>query len=153
MKKVKFMAILGAVLLLISLGSGASNRIKFITAGDVTVPIATTYIDGADFTSYVADVRDAKFISITFYVKGNNASCALNVIFKFVSYDSKRDKWDTIDIFDSAGISIPANGTTAVQKSIAVIPDWEKIKLLSIQNQESVATYTVVANASIFIKW
>jgi hypothetical protein len=70
-------------------------------------------------------------------------------VIKFAAFDSKRDKWDTIAYYTE---NVTANGTTAVQKTIPLTPDVERIKLLSVQNQETTSGYTVDVNVSIFIK-
>jgi hypothetical protein len=135
-----------------AISDSAPIRHKFLSS-DITVPINTTWVEGTNFTSKTIMLAYANNASITFYVKGNNAACSKDVIFKFVTFDSLRNKWDTVDIFpSSAGISVTANGTTAVQKTIAINPDFEKIKLLSVQNQETVSGYTVDVNVSIFVK-
>jgi hypothetical protein len=128
------------------------SRENFL-ASDYTVPINSTQIDGAGFNSRQIPLAFAEKAAISFYVKGNHASCSLAIIFKFAAFDSKRNKWDTIDVLNSgSGVSVTANGTTAVQMTIAIEPDFEKIKLLSIQNQETTALYTVDVNVSIFVK-
>jgi len=116
---------------------------------DTSIAINSTEVDGTDFTSKQVPLKHAEYASITMYVKGAHASCAKDVIFKFAAYDSKRDAWDTLHYLTW---SVPANGTSAVQKTVAVNPDVEKIKLLSVQNQETTAGYTVTVNASIFAK-
>jgi len=136
-----------------TVSDSAPARTKFLTA-DITVPIATTWVDGGvGFTSKTIMLAYANYASMTFYVKGGNAGCLKDVIFKFATFDSLRNQWDTVDVFpNAAGISVTANGTTAVQKTIAIHPDFEKIKLLSVQNQETETGYTVNVNVSIFLK-
>jgi len=120
---------------------------------DFTVPINSTQEDGVGFTSKEIPLAFAQSAALSFYAKGNNVGCSKDIIFKFAAYDSKRDQWDTIDVLAlGAGVPITVNGTTTVQKTIAIEADFEKIKLLSIQNQETVAGYTVDVNVSIFIK-
>lgn len=114
---------------------------------DYTVPINTTAVDGSEFVSNHMALGLARFCSLTFFVKGNHASCSKDVVFKIVSFDSKRNQWDTIELMS---VSIAANGSSAVQKTIAIEPDVEAIKLLSVQNQETVAGYTVDVNVSVF---
>lgn len=130
----------------------APTRYKFLSS-DITVPINTTWVDVTDFTSKKYSLAYCIQASATFYVKGNHASCAKDVIFKFAGFDSLRNTWDTIDTLSGGGgVLVAANGTTAVQKSIAINPYFERIKLLSVQNQETVTGYTVDVNVSIFIK-
>jgi hypothetical protein len=127
-------------------------RKKFL-ASDFTVAINSTKVDGTDFTSEQIILGFAEEASLTFFVKGGNAGCSKDVVFKFACYDGLRNKWDTIDYLGAgAGVSVAANGTTEVQKTISFVPNVEKIKLLSVQNQETVAGYTVDVNVSIFIK-
>jgi len=114
---------------------------------DYQVPINTTATDGSEFNSKVAALGLARYASITFYVKGDHASCSKQVIFKIVSFDSKRNLWDTEPLME---VSLAANGTAKVQKTVAFNPDIEAIKLLSVQNQETVAGYTVDVNVSVF---
>ena len=129
----------------------APTRYKFLTS-DITVPINTTWVEGTDFTSKTIMLAYAQSATLTFYVKGNNAACSKDVIFKFVAFDSLRNKWDTIDALGGSGVTVTANGTTAVQITKLLYAYFEKIKLLSVQNQETVAGYTVDVNVSIFIK-
>lgn len=124
------------------------GRYKFIES-DYQIPITTIAVDGSEFNSNKIPLGLARYGSLTFYVKGDHASCSKDVIFKFVSHDSLRDQWDTEPFLE---VSITANGDSVVQKSISINPDFEKIKLLSVQNQETVAGYTVDVNVSIFLK-
>ena len=153
MKKARILIL--AIFLIFSLwtiSDTAPTRYKFLST-DITVPINTTYVEGTDFTSKQIMLAYAKNASVTFYVKGNNASCSKDVIFKFATFDSLRNKWDTADVLNEGlGVSITANGTTAVQKTIAIEADLERLKLLSVQNQETISGYTVDVNVSIFIK-
>jgi len=135
-----------------TVSDSAPARTNFLSS-DITVPINDTWVDGTDFTSKKIMTAYCSSASLTFYVKGGNAGCSKDVIFKFATFDSLRNQWDTVDVFSSAGgISVTSNGTTAVQKTIAMVPDFEKIKLLSVQNQETVSGYTVDVNVSIFLK-
>jgi len=124
------------------------SRLKFLES-DYEVPINTTAVDGSQFTSKQIPIGLTKNASLTFYVKGDHASCSKDLIFKFAAFDSLRNQWDTIEFLS---VSVAANGTSVVQKTIAIAPDTEKIKLLSVQNQETVAGYTVDVNVSIFLK-
>jgi hypothetical protein len=148
MKKLKILYLVIFLIFALWTTSDGSSRTKFLSA-DITVPINVTWVDVTNFTSKQISIGNYQNASITFYVKGNNAACSKDVIFKFVTFDSLRNKWDTIEYIS---VSIPANGTTAVQRTVLVWPDVEKIKLLSVQNQETTATYTVDVNVSIFIK-
>lgn len=121
---------------------------KFL-ASPITVPIDDTLVDGTDFTSDVVVFAYSEFASITFYVKGANAGCSKEVVFKLVAFSSALGKWDTVEYLS---YSVPANGTSEVILTIPFTPDVEKLKLLSIQNQEVVAGYTVDANVYMFIK-
>lgn len=130
----------------------APTRYKLL-ASDITVPINTTWVDITNFTSKKISLAYSTQASMTFYVKGNHASCSKDVIFKFAAFDSLRDVWDTFDLLNiGSGVSVTANGTAAVQKTIAINPYFERIKLLSVQNQETTTNYTVDVNVSIFIK-
>ena len=153
MRKVKIIFLSAFLILsLFVISDSAPARAKLL-ASDITVPINTTWVDVTNFTSKQIWLAHANQASLTFYVKGNNAGCTQNVIFKFAGFDSLRNTWDTIDLLNSGiGISVTANGTTAVQKTVAINPYFERIKLLSVQNQETVAGYTVDVNISIFIK-
>ena len=124
------------------------SRYKFLDS-DHEVAINSTEVDGTDFDSKAVPLGLSKNASLAFYVKGNNAGCSQDVIFKFAAFDSLRNQWDTIEFFS---VSIPANGQNVVQKTIAITPDTEKIKLLSVQNQETTSGYTVDVNVSIFLK-
>lgn len=149
MKKARVLIL--TVLLVLSVwtvSDTAPTRHKLLSS-DITVPINTTWVEGTNFTSSKISLAYCEYASLTFYVKGNHASCSNDVVFKFAAFDSKRDKWDTIAYHSE---NVAANGTTAVQKTIALTPDIERIKLLSVQNQETVAGYTVDVNVSIFIK-
>jgi len=126
----------------------APTRYKLLSS-DITVPINTTWVDVSNFTSSKLSLAYCEYASLTFYVKGNNAGCTKDVVIKFAAFDSKRDKWDTIAYYTE---NVTANGTTAVQKTIPLTPDVERIKLLSVQNQETTSGYTVDVNVSIFIK-
>jgi len=123
-------------------------REKFL-ASDEEIAINSTEVDGSDFTSKEFDLSRAEFASITCYVKGGHGSVSQDVIFKFVTYDSERDQWDTEAYVT---INVTPSGTSVVQKTTSITPDVEKIKLYSIQNQETTAGYTVDANASLFRK-
>jgi len=123
-------------------------REKFL-ASDENIAINSTEVDGSDFTSKEFDLSRAEFASITCYVKGDHASVSKDVVFVFVSYDSDRDQWDTEPYIT---IAVTGNGTSVVQKTVSINPDVEKIKLYSIQNQETSAGYTLDANASLFRK-
>jgi len=125
-----------------------SWREDFLSS-DTSIAINSTEVDGTDFTSKQIPLAHAQYASLTLYVKGAHASCSKDIIFKFAAYDSKRKAWDTNAYLT---YNLAANGTSAVQKTIALIPDVEKIKLLSVQNQETTAGYTVTINASIFVK-
>ncbi len=126
------------------------KRVNFL-ATDYTAAINATATDGTEFTSIQLDTSRATTIALTFYVDGGHASCAQNITFKLVSYDSKRATWDTIDcINDGTGIQVAMNGTTAVQKTILVSSGFEKLKLLSIANPETTATYTASCNVSLW---
>lgn len=149
--RILFLAIF-LIFCLWTVSDSAPTRYKFLTS-DITVPINTTWVDVTNFTSKKYSLAYCTQASLAFYVKGNHASCAQNVIFKFACFDSLRNTWDTIDILnEGSGVSVAANGTTAVQKTIAINPFFERIKLLSVQNQETVTGYTVDVNVSIFIK-
>jgi len=124
------------------------TRYKFLVS-DFTVAINSTKVDVTDFTSKKISLAYCGSASLTFFVKGNHASCAKEVIFTFATFDSKRNKWDTIGYHVE---NVVANGTSEVQRTIALTPDIEKIKLLSVQNQETVSGYTVDVNVSIFLK-
>jgi len=134
-----------------TVSNSAPTRTKFLSA-DITVPINDTWLDGTDFTSKKIMTAYCSSASLTFYVKGGNAGCSKDVIFRFATFDSIRNTWDTVDLFATAGVLVAANGTTAVQKTIIINSDMEKIKLLSVQNQETVSGYTVDVNVSIFLK-
>jgi len=134
-----------------TVSDSAPARTNFLSA-DITVPINDTWVDGTDFTSKKIMTAYCSSASLTFYVKGGNASCSKDVIFRFATFDSIRNTWDTVDLYATAGILVTANGTTAVQKTVIINSDMEKIKLLSVQNQETVAGYTVDVNVSIFLK-
>jgi len=121
---------------------------KFISA-DTSIAINATEVDGTDFTSVQLPLEYADYASITCYVLGGHASCSLDVVFKFAAYESLRAMWDTIAYLT---VNVTANGTTAVQKTVSITPQIQKIKLLSIQNQEAVAGYTATCNASLFRK-
>jgi len=154
MRKVRILiSVIFLVFCFWTVSDSAPTRYKFISA-DMTVPINTTYVEGTDFISKQIMLAYTKNdASITFYVKGNNAGCSKDVIFKFATFDSLRNKWDTADVLNEGlGVSITANGTTAVQKTIAIEADLERLKLLSVQNQETISGYTVDVNVSIFIK-
>jgi len=128
-------------------------RSKLFIAADVTVPISTTYVDGTNFTSETQLLAYGDSASIMMKVDGQHASCSLNVIFKFATYNPALEVWDTVDFLGAGGgIEVAANGTTAVYYTIPISVGIEKIKLLSIQNQESVAGYTVNCNAAIYVK-
>jgi len=149
MKKARILIL--AIFLVFSLwtiSDTAPTRYKFLSS-DITVPINTTWVDVTNFTSSKLSLAYCEFASLTFYVKGNNAGCTKDVVFKFAAFDSKKNQWDTIAYYTE---NVTANGTAAVQKTIALTPDIERIKLLSVQNQETVADYTVDVNVSIFIK-
>jgi len=124
------------------------SRTKLL-ASDFEVAINSTKVDVTHFTSAQISLGLSKYASLTFFVQGGNASCSKDVIFKFAAFDSARNQWDTIAFLT---VSVPSNGTSVVQKTIAIAPDTEKIKLLSVQNQETVGGYTVDANVSIFLK-
>jgi|Deesub1362A_J573_1020465.scaffolds.fasta_scaffold00107_86 hypothetical protein len=117
---------------------------KFLDS-DVTIPINTTQV----VSSNEIDLSDAKFASISVYVKGNNAGVSLDVTFAFVAYDPARGSWDTEPYLT---INVTPNGLNAVQKTVSITPHVSKIKLYSIQNQETLDGYTIDANASIFKK-
>ncbi len=121
---------------------------KFI-ATDTSIAISSTEVDGTDFTSVQLPLEYSDWASITCYVLGGNASCSLDVVFIFAAYESLRAMWDTLAYLT---INVTANGSTAVQKTVSITPHIEKIKLLSIQNQESSSGYTVTCNASLFRK-
>lgn len=122
---------------------------KSFLSSDFLLPINKVSVEGVDFTSEQIDLSYIDFASLAFYVKGNNGGCSKEVIFKFAAYDAIRNKWDTIPYLS---ISITPNGTTAVQFHQPLIPDVEKIKLLSIQNQETTSGYTFDVNVSILLK-
>jgi hypothetical protein len=124
------------------------SRLKFLDS-DYEVAINTIAVDGTEFSSNKIPLGLAKSASVTLYVKGNNAGCSKDVIFKFAAFDSLRNKWDTKEFFS---VSVAADGTNDVQKTIAIEPDAEAIKLLSVQNQETTADYTVDINVSMFLK-
>jgi len=126
---------------------------KNFLATDFLVAINSTKVDVTDFSSIQIDLSSAEFASLTFFIQGTSASCSKDIIFKFAAYDSTRAQWDTIDFVGAgSGVPVTANGTTIVQKTIALNPDIEKIKLLSVQNQEVTSGYTVTVNVSIFMK-
>jgi hypothetical protein len=82
-------------------------------------------------------------------VKGDHSSCNKEVTFKFKTYSSALDKWDTVEYLS---YSLPADGTNEVIKTVPFTPDIERIKLFSVQNQETVSGYTVQVNVAIFTK-
>jgi hypothetical protein len=114
---------------------------------DYTVPINTIAVDGSEFTSKHLALGLARYASMTFYVKGNHASCSKDITFIIVSFDSKRNQWDTEALMT---VNLAANGESAVQKTINIAPDVEAVKLLSVQNQETVAGYTADVNVSVY---
>jgi hypothetical protein len=124
------------------------GRVTFLPS-DKTVPINSVAIDGTDFNSEQIELNFVDFASLTLYVKGNHASCSKEVIFKFASYDALRNQWDTEAYLQ---LSLTVVGTSVRQYTVPLTPDVGKIKLLSIQNQETVSGYTVDANASILLK-
>lgn len=126
---------------------GVGRRV--FLAADLTVPIDSLVVDGVGFTSEQFALSFVDFASLTFYVKGNHAGCSKGVIFRFASYDSLRNKWDTLPYLQ---IEVIASGTTAVQYTVPLTPDIEKLKLLSVQNQETTSGYTVDVNVSILLK-
>jgi hypothetical protein len=124
-----------------------------LLATNVTVPISTTYVDGTDFTSEQVLLAYADVASITLVVTGSSASCSKDVIFKFAAYNKVLGTWDTIDFIGmGSGMEVAANGTTRVQRTIPISNSIDRIKLLSIQNQESVGGYTVVCNAAVYVR-
>jgi len=136
-------------LMILTLNAGVSFTNKKLIAADLTVAINSTVVDGAGLTSEKPIIAYADAVSLIFYVKGNNAGCSAGVIFKFAAYDSIRQQWDTIEFLSQ---TVAANGTEVVQQTILLNPGAEKIKLLSVQNQETVAGYTVDVNVTIFIR-
>jgi len=126
---------------------GVGRRV--FLSSDITVPINSVVTDGAGFNSLQPELSYVDFASLTFYVKGNHGSCSKEVIFRFASYDSVRNQWDTSPYLQ---ISVMANGTAAVQYTVPLTPDVEKLKLLSVQNQETTSGYTVDVNVSILLK-
>ncbi len=119
---------------------------KFL-ATDTSVAKTATETDGTDFTSKQINTKHAHLGSITCYVKGANAGSSGDVTFKFATYDVLREMWDTIYYVQ---VVCALNGTTAVQKTITFYPDMQKLKLLSIQNEDT--TYAATCNASVTIK-
>ena len=126
---------------------GVGRRV-FLSA-DLTVPISSVVVDGVGLTSAQIELSYVDYASLTFYVKGNNAGCSKEVIFRFASYDAIRDQWDTSPYLQ---ISVMANGASTVQYTVPLTPDVEKLKLLSVQNQETTSGYTVDVNVSILLK-
>jgi hypothetical protein len=124
------------------------TRKKFLKT-DLVAAINQVSVDVTDFTSEQINVAYPKYASLTFYVKGNHASCSKEIVFKFATFDSQRSLWDTEEWLS---VSLAASGTSPRQKTINLNPDVEKVKILSIQNQETVSGYTVDANVSIFMK-
>jgi hypothetical protein len=126
------------------------KRYSLIPAGDLLVPVSTKRTSPADFAAAAVGLDDSIWtVALTFYVKGGNAGCALAVVFVFVTWDSLREMWDTVPYLT---YEVTAVGTAAVQETINLETCPEKLKLLSIQNQESSAGYTIVANVSCFVK-
>lgn len=123
---------------------------KTFISSDTSVAAASTETDNGDFTSYHVDLAHIKYCSITLYIKGANVSSSGYVKFTFAGYDSDREAWDTDPYVSANVMRVSLNGTTAVQKSFAISPDLEKIKILSIENEDT--TYAVTANASIYVK-
>ena len=110
MRKVRILiSVIFLVFCFWTVSDSAPTRYKFISA-DMTVPINTTYVEGTDFISKQIMLAYTKNdASITFYVKGNNAGCSKDVIFKFATFDSLRNKWDTADVLNEGlGVSITA---------------------------------------------
>jgi hypothetical protein len=145
----KILGIFAVLLLASSLVWAISFRNEKFLASDTSIAINTTAVDGVAFTSNQIGLAYTTYASITLFVQGGNAACSKDVIFKFAAYDSIRNRWDTLEYLS---VSVTANGTNVVQKTIALTPDLEKIKLLSVQNQETIAGYTVTVNAKIFAK-
>jgi hypothetical protein len=124
------------------------DRYTFLPT-DVTVGHGATLVDGVGFTSREVTTGYAKVASLTLYVKGAHAGCSQDVVFKFAAYDSARQQWDTMEYLL---LRATANGTSKVQRTVPINADMERIKLLSIQNQEVTEDYDVTANASAFVK-
>lgn len=116
---------------------------------DYTVPVNTTVFDGVDFISKEVVLAYAREASLTLYVKGNNAGCSNAVVFCFSAYNAALNKWDTLELFSQ---NIPASGTSEVLKTIILDASFERIKLLSVQNQETTVGYTIDVNVGVFIR-
>lgn len=121
------------------------KRYAFVET-DFVVPINTTYVSPTDFTSKFLSLRGVWSAAITLYAKGSHGSCSLAAVFNFVTWDSLREMWDTVNYFST---TITMIGTTAVQKTVVFDPCPERVKLLSVFNPEVTATYTVTVNASL----
>lgn len=124
------------------------NRFKFLES-DIEIPIATKYVDGVHFMSKQVVAAYAEYASITLYAKGDHAGCSKDVVFTFATYDKLRNLWDTTEYLV---LKVTASGTSEVQRTIPINPDMDYLKLLSIENQETVEGYTVDANVTIFLK-
>lgn len=114
---------------------------------DVVAAINKTSIDGTDFTSKQLVLAHAQQAGLSLFVQGGNAGCSKDVIFVFVAWDSKRGKWDTVPFLT---VNVTATGITAVQKTVLINGGVELMKILSVQNQETVAGYTATVNVSVF---
>ena len=145
----KFLGFICILFLITSLAGALSFRNEKLLASDTSMAINKVSVDITDFTSVQFGLAYTTYASVTLFVQGGNAGCSKDVIFKFAAYDSIRSQWDTLPYLE---VSVAANGTSVVQKSFALTPDIEKIKLLSVQNQETAAGYTVTVNVKIFAK-
>jgi hypothetical protein len=144
----KNLSILIIAAILFTLPAFAQVRIKFI-ASDHTLVINKVSVDGSEFTSEKILTAYSSHGTITCYVKGGNAGCAQAVVFKFATFDSFRNQWDTAEWLS---VSVTPSGTSDIQKTVSIDAYMEKIKLLSVQNQETTTGYTFTVNASIFLK-
>jgi len=121
------------------------TRKKFISS-DTSVANGATEVEGTDFDSEIAELAHVSQMAISVYVKGADAGAAGNAEFCFAAYDKERGMWDTEEYLK---ITVAIDGANAAQKTVAVSPSPEKLKLLSIKNPDDAA---ITANASYVIK-
>lgn len=118
---------------------------KFIATDHASLALSTTIVDGGGsghFDSIVVPVWDVKKLVIQGKTTGGNASAVSDVIFILAGRIGEAGLWDTVAAFT---LTLTQNGTTQVVESGQIdVQGFHDIKLLSIENEDSSYTATIL---------